>query len=403
MPSLLPSRCGRWSPCGKSAIRTAGGSWARAATRTPRRNAFLHADASLRILRRDDQPGPSAPTGQTGPNDIFRGYSIARRDRAPLLEAEDFRDEAARRYWDDSSPPSFGFKKGPKDTYAHTSESFALADVARYWAYWQNRISNPDPVHSKWSGYASIYFSDSDADGRQESSEVCRASGKVDAVRLPKEAYFVQRVMQSESPDIHILGHWTYPAGTIKTIYVICNCPAVELFVNGRSIGKSTRPTDGFVFAFPNVAWRPGTIKAVGIASGGKPACEHELVTAGPPAAIRLTPMVGPGGLRADGGDVALFDVEVVDSKGLRCPTDQGRIDFAFSGPAIWRGGYNSGKVNSTNNLYLDSECGINRVALRSTFVPGQISLTASRSGLGSQTITISSLPAPIRDGMSAP
>ena len=28
--------------------------------------------------------------------------------------------------------------------------------------------------------------------------------------------------------------------------------------------------------------------------------------------------MVGPGGLRADGADVALFDVEVVDSKGLR-------------------------------------------------------------------------------------
>ena len=152
-----------------------------------------------------------------GPSDIFRGYSADRRDRAPLIESEDFRDEGARRFWDDDSPPYYKAVKGPNDTwrirsrYLFTSESFALAGIERYWAYWQNRISNPDPAHSKWSGYASIYFSDSDADGRQDSSEVCRVSGKLDAVRLPKEIYFVHRVMQSDQPDLHILGHWSYP------------------------------------------------------------------------------------------------------------------------------------------------------------------------------------------------
>ncbi len=153
---------------------------------------------------------------------IFRGYSVARRDRAPLIETEDFRNEGARRYWDDDSPPYFGFKKGPNDTWEYTSESFAVAGVKRYWEYWINRISNPDPAHSKWAGYASIYFSDSDADGRQDSSEVARVSGKVDAVRLPKEIYFASRVMQSEKPDLHILGHWTYPEErhVKKTIYV---------------------------------------------------------------------------------------------------------------------------------------------------------------------------------------
>jgi beta-galactosidase len=327
----------------------------------------------------------------TSPRDIFRGYSAERRDRAPLIETEDFRNEGARRFWDDFSPPFFGFKKGPRDTWEHTSESFALAAVGRYWAYWQNRISNPDPAHSKWSGYASIYFSDSDADGRQNSSEVCRVSGKVDAVRLPKEIYFTHRVMQNATPDLHILGHWTYPAGTHKTVYVICNCPAIELFLNGQSIGKSASPSDGFVFAFPKVVWQPGTLKAAGMTKDGKVACSQELTTAGPPVATRLTPLVGPGGLRADGADVALIDVEVVDAKGGRCPTDHARIDFAVNGLAIWRGGYNSGKVNSTNNLYLDTECGINRVALRSTFSPGQIFVTASRPGLASQTIVIQS------------
>ncbi|MGA2198150.1 MAG: sugar-binding domain-containing protein, partial [Bryobacteraceae bacterium] len=204
-----------------------------------------------------------------GPAAMFRGYSAERRDRAPLIETEDFREEGARRFWDDFSPPYFGFTKGPNDTWQFTSESFALAAAKRYWAYWENRISNTDPAHSKWSAYASIYFSDSDADGRQDSSEVCRVSGKVDAVRLPKEIYFTHRVMQNEQPDIHILGHWSYPAGpdarkTVKTIYVISNTQSVELIVNGKSHGVNAQPVNGYVFAFPDVEFAPGSLKAVG-------------------------------------------------------------------------------------------------------------------------------------------
>ena len=186
------------------------------------------------------------------PTDMFRAYSIERRDRAPIVETEDFRDEGARRYWDDYSPPYYGFKKGPNDTYQYTSETFALAGVRRYWDYWQNRISNPDPAHSKWSGYCSIYFTDEDADGRQDSSEVARVSGKVDAMRLPKEIYFAHRVIQNEQPDLHIIGHWSYPGAppqgpdaatgkTVKTVYVIANTESVELFVNGKSLGVNSK------------------------------------------------------------------------------------------------------------------------------------------------------------------
>ena len=194
------------------------------------------------------------------PTELFRAYSTERRDRAPLIETEDFRDEAARRFWDNYSPPFFGFKKGPNDTYNYNSESFALAGAKRFDEYYRNRISNQDPAHSKWSGYASIYWSDSDADGRQDSSEVCRVSGKVDSVRLPKEMYFVQRVMQSASADIHIVGHWTYPEGTKKTVYVAANhCDSVALTLNGKVIGTSSTPQDDFVYAFPDVTFAAGT------------------------------------------------------------------------------------------------------------------------------------------------
>ena len=323
--------------------------------------------------------------------DMFRAYSAERRDRAPLIEVEDFRDEAARRFWDDFSPPHFGFKPGADDTYHWNSESFCVAAAGRYHDYFINRISSADPAHSKWSGYASIYWSDSNADGRQDSSEVCRVSGKVDSVRLPKEACYVYRVMQNEKPDVHIIGHWTYPTNTVKAVYVAANhCDAVELFVNGKSVGTSSMPTNGYIFAFPSVRFEPGKISATA-KTGDKVVAQDEILTAGEPKALKLTLHIGPESLLADGADVAFFDVEVVDSQGRRCPTDEARVDFKLDGPAIWRGGYNSGKTNSVNNLWLDTECGINRVAIRSTAKPGKITLTATREGLQPATVQVES------------
>jgi len=336
------------------------------------------------------------------PTDMFRAYSLERRDRAPIIETEDFRDEGARRYWDDYSPPYFGFKKGPNDTYQYTSESFAIAGVKRYSEYWANRISNTDPKHSKWSGYCSIYFTDEDADGRQDSSEVARVSGKLDAVRLPKQIYFAYRVIQNPQPDLHMIGHWSYPADrkTVKTIYVIANTESVELIVNGKSAGVNSKPNDQWIFAFANVEFAPGTLKAIG-RNGTKVAAQMELATAGAPAAIKLTPILGPNGLQADGEDVALIDFEVVDARGQRCPADDARVDFTCTGPGIWRGGYNSGKTDSTNNLYLNTELGINRVAVRSTLAAGTITVTAKRDGLKPAQIQLLSKPIKVSNGIS--
>jgi beta-galactosidase len=327
-------------------------------------------------------------------------YTDQARDRAPMVETEDFRDESSRAIWDDFSPPSFGFKKGRMDSYNWNSETFSLAGIKRYYGFVSNRIDNPDPAHAKWTAYASIYWSDSDADGRQQSSQVLRVSGKVDGVRLPKEIFYASRVMQSPAPDLHIIGHWNYPAGTKKAVYVIASlCDSVELSVNGQSLGVNTTPQSGYIYAFPDVVFAPGAIKAVATRAG-KVVAQQEIQTAGEPAAIRLTLHTSPKGLQADGSDVALIDFEVVDAQGRRCPTDEARVDFAVTGPVIWRGGFNAAKLNSTNNLYLKTECGINRVAVRSTLTPGTITVTATREGLKPGAVTIQSKPVNIAAGL---
>lgn len=353
--------------------------------------------------------GHAYPTDAT----YFRGYSGDYRNQAPVIETEDERDEAGRRFWDAYSPPHFGFTPGPNDTWHWDSESIITGEngggaAIRRLDIWKNvyTIANTNPAFSRYSGYASIYWSDSNADGRQESSEVCRVSGKVDAVRLPKQLYYAHRVVGSSEPAIHIIGHWTYPEGTAKTMYVVANTPSVELFVNGISRGKSSTPRDHYLFAFPDIGWEPGTIEAVGYdspdVSVGVAVTRHELTTAGAPAAIRLTPTVGPSGLQADGADVAMFDVEVVDASGQRCPTDEARVDFALSGPGIWRGGYNSGVVGSINQTNLLTEAGINRVFVRSTLTPGTITLTATRPGLTTATASVTSIAIPAVDGLLA-
>ena len=90
-----------------------------------------------------------------------------------------------------------------------------------------------------------------------------------------------------------------------------------------------------------------------------------------------------------------------MDAKGRRVPTDEAKVDFTVTGPVTWRGSLNAAKLESTNNLFLDTECGINRVAIRSTMNSGSIMVTATRKGLTSATVKIDSKPVEIIGGLT--
>ncbi|HEX9365870.1 MAG TPA: DUF4982 domain-containing protein, partial [Vicinamibacterales bacterium] len=295
----------------------------------------------------------------------------------PVFEGEYDREESPRRVWDKASPPNFGYPEAKGMTYQLTSEEYAVNQVAQY----VKKLGAPEHA-----GGANWIFSDSTSGGRVP-AEVARAGGEVDGVRLPKEAYFVVSTMFRPDPQVHIVGHWSYPANTKKDVFVASNADEVELFVNGRSLGKGVR-SDTYLFTFKDVAFEPGEVKAVA-SKGGKAVATETKQTAGAPVALKMTPMTAPGGLRADGSDVALIDVEAVDAHGERVPTFQQRVDFTTDGPAAWRGGYNSGKIDSTNHPFLDLEAGINRVAIRSTRAAGTITVRATGAGLKPASITI--------------
>src|SRR5205823_7868055 len=174
----------------------------------------------------------------------------------------------------------------------------------------------------------------------------------------------------------------------------------VELFVNGKSQGLGAQ-SSRFLYTFKNVLWKTGVVKAVGYDTRGKKICETEIKTAGKPVGIRLTVHNGPGGLCADGSDLALVDVEVIDAAGHRCPTALDLINFSISGPAEWRGGIAQGPDNYILAKSLPVECGINRVLVRSTPDSGVVRLRAEADGLKSAAVEIVSRAVKSTDGLS--
>jgi beta-galactosidase len=203
-----------------------------------------------------------------------------------------------------------------------------------------------------------------------------------------------------EKYGIHIIGHWNYTAGVKKDMYVISSAPKVELQVNGKSLGFAQK-SDGFLFTFREVAWQPGTITALGYDEQGKKLCDAAISTVGEPAAIRLSQIERPAPFMANGHDLSLVEVEVVDAKGMRCPTALHTINFTLGGPAEWRGGMAQGPDNYILSKTLPVENGVNRVLIRSTNMAGKITISATADGLQAATLSLTSVPFEEKNGLS--
>ena len=357
----------------------------------------------------------------------------------PSWDAEYARAEAPRRVWDKFTPvpdrkgePTLGgySKLAPgnqivdypvDDFRLNSSEDLALNNARKYWdRYKRSALVAPEADRAKngvMVGGAKIIYADSNSHGRMANVDCARVSGVLDAVRLPKESYHALTVAHSDTPAIHILGHWNYPDGTTKPMWVVSNTDKVHLVVSDES-GKvvkdyGTTTWEGanlkagdknnrYAFKFDSVAFVPGKVQAIGL-SADKEVVRTAVETAGAPAALKLTPLIGPANWRADGSDIAMVDIEVVDAKGRRCPLDYSPVDFKYDGPAgKFLGGYNSGVENSTYKDSLLLECGINRVLIKATRSAGKFTLTVTRKDLPPASITLTAEPASDDNGLAA-
>ena len=349
---------------------------------------------------------------------------INKSKKHPMWAMEYCRDEGLRKYWNEWSYPYHKegdgplYRGKPATEYNHNMDQFAIEMVRRWYDYWRERPGTGTRVSS---GGVKIVFSDTNTHHRGESNY--RTSGVVDAMRIPKDAFYAHQVMwngwvEPEEPRTYIIGHWNLSSslqerGAGSDVYVVSTADAVELFLNGRSLGKGKQQYR-YLFTFENVPSEPGTLEAVG--SDGS---RYKLESTGEPYQLKLTAIANPEGTKADGADMVLFQVEVVDAQGRRCPLDDRMVHFGLEGEATWIGGIATRNNQSlqrpddnrpeglldaaaTKNISdnyvgatsLPVECGVNRVLVRTTTKAGVIRLTASAAGVQPASIEVTSTAA---------
>ena len=310
---------------------------------------------------------------------------INKSKKHPMWAMEYCRDEGLRKYWDEQSYPFHKegdgplYRGKPANEYNHNMDEFAVEMVRRWYDYWRERPGTGTRVSS---GGVKIVFSDTNTHHRGEKHY--RTSGVVDAMRIPKDAFFAHQVMwngwvEPEEAKTYIVGHWNYPAHTVKSVYVVSTADSVELFLNGKSLGKG-KQSYRYLFSFDNVGFEPGILEAVG--SDGS---RYQLETVGEPYQLKLTAIENPLGIKADGADMVLVQVEVTDKQGRRCPLDNRMIHFSLWGEARWIGGI------ETDAMSLPVECGVNRVLLRTTTNAGEINLAVYADGVKPAYVSLNS------------
>ena len=337
----------------------------------------------------------------------------------PMWSMEYYRDEGLRKYWDEYSYPYHKegdgplYRGAPALDYNHNMDALACGMVERWHEYWLERPGTGKRVSN---GGTKIVFSDTNTHHRGESNY--RTSGVTDAMRIPKDAFYVHQVMwdgwvSPERDRSYIIGHWNYKPGTVKPVYVVSTGDEVELLVNGKSVGKGKRSFQ-WLFTFKDVKYEAGTVEAVS-RRDGQEVSRYKIETAGEPFQLKLTTIQNPEGFKADGADMALVEVEVLDKQGRRCPLDDRLIHFEMNGEAQWIGGIgtrnnkeflkenkkkdptlldSANKKNSSDNYVgsydLPVECGINRVLIKSTVNAGNINLSAYAAGVRPAYISLS-------------
>ena len=153
--------------------------------------------------------------------------------------------------------------------------------------------------------------------------------GIVDMCGFPKDTFFYYKAWWGKDPVLHLFPHWNFEGreGDTIPVWVYSNLDEVELFVNGASQGSQKVPHLGHVEW--KVKYEPGVIEARG-SKGGKVVLTEKRETTGPGVAIRLT--ADRTEIDADGEDVAVLKVEVLDKEGRAVPTAGNKIGFKVAG-----------------------------------------------------------------------
>lgn len=233
----------------------------------------------------------------------------------------------------------------------------------------------------------------------------------VDLAGFPKDRYYLYQSQWTSKPMVHILPHWNWAGneGVKIPVMAYTNADEVELFLNGKSLGRKKRfsePVD--IPVGPNVSsdlnffskyrlewqvpYQPGALEAIAY-SGGKPVAQETVQTAGPAARVVLVP--DRSRIVADGDDLSFVTVRIEDKDGNLCPTADNLVHFTVTGAGTIAA-VDNGNAATTEAFQADHRTAFSGLALlivRSQNEAGVVQVSANSDGLISGKTTIHTEP----------
>lgn len=240
--------------------------------------------------------------------------------------------------------------------------------------------------------------------------------GIMDNAGFKKDKFFYHQSVffsADEQPILHVLPHWNWDdkhglpcEGFCKIselgqkyieVWAYSNGDAVELFLNGKSLGRQT------VIPCRHVQWsvpyEVGELRAVSYRGGSSEVlAEESLHTTGHPTAVALETEWPSSGapLKADGSDTAIVTVRLHDDAGHLVSTASAPVAYTLTGPGKIIGMGNGNPVSHEHDDPMtptfgrrDAWMGLARIIVQATDEPGEIRLKAESEGLASGELVI--------------
>src|SRR5579871_1341587 len=233
-------------------------------------------------------------------------------------------------------------------------------------------------------------------------------SGFIDLAGFPKDRYYLYQSQWTDKPMVHLLPHWNWAGHEGEKIPVMAysNAEEVELFLNGKSLGKKKRyaetwqmtvsknadPSGKFVTRYRRiwqVPYQPGILRAVAY-DKGKQVAADEVQTAGPAARVKL--FADRTAIEIGGDDLSFITVRIEDKDGNLCPMADNQVAFDVTG-AGEIAAVDNGNAATEEPFQARERKAFNGLALlivRSKAVAGTIHISATSSGLAGDGIEIS-------------
>ena len=169
--------------------------------------------------------------------------------------------------------------------------------------------------------------------------------GLIDLATFEKSIYYYWQAYWSEEPMVHaavllkdakyfrwrpydMRSHWNFADQEMDTVFVFSNQAEVELFQNGRSLGRKKVDPDVYQAVYV-VDYKKGKLEARAY-QGAKVVASHELITAGEPKKLGIINQRGNSSISKD--ELLFLSVEVQDKKDIRYPYADHEVTVTVEG-----------------------------------------------------------------------